>query len=153
MNISYEDERLETPDHHKSRDYWLNKLSGDIVKSHIPYDSIVSMGERTPKKEAIAFKIPLETGAKLLEICGDSDYRLHMMLTAVLNVLVNRYNGNKDIIIGTPVFKKGDYVELTNSILAIRNMLDPEMTFKDLVIAVKQTVMDGVEHQNYPFET
>ncbi|MCU0287976.1 MAG: AMP-binding protein, partial [Acidobacteria bacterium] len=82
-----------------------------------------------------------------------SDVRLFMILTAGLTVLIYKYIGSPDVILGTSIYKQELDVELINRILALRNYLNSNMTFKDLLLQVKQTHTEAVENQDYPFET
>jgi hypothetical protein len=44
---------------------------------------------------------------------------------------------------------EGDFV---NTVLILRNRLEPGITFKQLLLQVRQVLVEAVEHQNYPIE-
>ena len=85
----------------KERDYWLDKLSGNPVISNFFYDN--KMDGNKKNRETIDFKLQGDVFLKLMEFSKGSDHTLHMILTAALVLLVNKYTGNQDNIIGTPI--------------------------------------------------
>jgi amino acid adenylation domain-containing protein len=89
-----------------------------------------------------------------MRLSNKDDYALHMILTAVLMALLHKYSGSTDIILGAPIYKqdndtKGDFV---NTVLAIRSYIDGSATFKDILLQVKQAIIEADENQNYPIE-
>jgi len=136
---------------HREENYWLKKLSGDLVRSHFPYDRPKSQNIR--RMESIEFMFTHDIDLKLMKLMNNSDVRLHMILTAALVVLVNRYTGNHDVVIGTPVLKQEIEADFVNTVLALRSRIDNDhMIFKDLLLQVKQAMVEANENQNYPIE-
>jgi amino acid adenylation domain-containing protein len=76
-----------------------------------------------------------------------------MILTAGVALLISKYTGHTDIVLGTTIYKQKVEGEFINSILSLRNRLEAAMTFKELLLQVKQTIIESVENQNYPIET
>jgi amino acid adenylation domain-containing protein len=137
----------------KHRDYWLNKLSGNLVKSTFPYTSQKTVGNDDPERFTFRFTGPLYD--QLMKLSNHSDLRLHMILVAGLTLLVNKYSyeGNRDILLGSPIYKQEIQGEFINMVLPLRNQIQEQQTFKDFLLQVRQTVIQAVEHQNYPLET
>ena len=135
----------------KERDYWLNKLSGKLEKS-----SFQDTGKKPVLKEckieSKKFKLYGELFSNLMKISKNSDYRLHILLVAVIKLLLHKYSGNKDILIGIPTYKQHIKGELINTVLVLRSQVQPDMTFKDFLIQIAQTVFEANENQNYPIE-
>jgi amino acid adenylation domain-containing protein/FkbM family methyltransferase len=136
----------------KEKEYWLNKLSGEPVKSAFPYDR----KETAPVKHcpaSVSFEFIGEIFAKLIKLSNQSDIRLHIILTAVLVGLLDKYTANKDIIVGAPIKKQEIEGEFINTVLILRNQLQEDFTFKDMLLDVSQTMAEANEHVNYPLET
>ena len=93
-----------------------------------------------------------EVLTRLLELCKGSDVKVHMALTAVLAALLEKYTGNNNIILGAPIYKQDVKIEFINTMLALRIKVDENMTFKDLLLQVKQVLVAAVQNQNYPVE-
>jgi amino acid adenylation domain-containing protein/non-ribosomal peptide synthase protein (TIGR01720 family) len=134
----------------KERDYWLARLSGGPVKGSFVYD-----GKRAAGKRVFAFEefgLDRELFLKLMELGAGSDYTLHLILTAGLAVLLSRFTRSEDMVIGTPVYQPEREREFINTVLPLRVRLCGGMTFKELLLTVRQTVIEAVAHQNYPLE-
>ncbi len=134
----------------KERDYWLEKLSGQLVKTTFPYDSRKA-GEKD--MVSLTFKFIDPVYSNLLRISNKSDVRLHIILAAGWLMLLHRYTGADDIIVGIPTYRQEVEGQLINTALALRNRVTGEMTVKELLLQVGQTVLKANENQNYPIET
>jgi len=147
-----EKEALLANQYGKERTYWLNQLSGELVKSNFPYDFAESV-KNPGRIESVSFRFPDKVFAKLIELGRGRNHRLHVFLMAALTGLLEKYTGNKDIIVGMPIDRQDTEGNFINTVLAIRSRLEDSMNFKDLVLQVRDTVMAATENQNYPIET
>jgi len=134
----------------RDRDYWLDKLSGEWVKSTFPHDH--QKGDVLDSTKFLSFQFQDDSFSGLMRLSNESDYRLFMILTAQLVLLLYKYTGSKDIIVGAPILKQDIEGDFINTVLALRNTFEPGITFKELLLQVRQTLMEAVEHQNYPIE-
>jgi tyrocidine synthetase-3 len=134
----------------KEEQYWLNQLSGNLEKTSFPYDN--KKNKASSAAEPLKFEFTGKLFEKLMKLSSDSYPRLHMILTAGLVALLNKYTGINDIIIGTSIYKQDIQARFVNSVLALRNPLTPHMTFKELLLQVRTTIIAADENQNYPIE-
>jgi len=138
----------------KERQYWLNKLSGEIVKTSFPYDykkkDIISTDKRAI--DEVKFEVTRELYSKLMKLSKNADQTLYVILVAGLAALLTKYTGRQDTIVGSSIFKQNIKSELINKVLVLRNFIKDKMTFKDLLLEVKQTIIEAIENRNYPIE-
>jgi len=135
----------------KERDFWLTQLAGDLEKSSFPVDGPGEMAG--PADTAIfPFDIPGPVREKLLKMSKGSDVKLHILLVSVLAVLLARYSGKDEAIFATPIYKQPEDIDFINTLLILKIGVKPGSAFKDLLLQVKDTVMEAVAHQNYPVE-
>lgn len=134
----------------KERDYWMDNLSAVPGKTYFPYDC--KKKEETRQTGEIEFLLPQPLCSKLVQLSANSDARLHMLLAAGLAVLVNKYTGDRDITLGTPIYKPDKEGQFVNLVLPLRIKLEGRMTFKDLLQQTRQTVIKANENRNYPME-
>ncbi len=139
----------------KEREYWLNTLSGELVKSSFPFDDIADGKEKQEKNDApaVPFKIHGELFSKLMTVSNNSNSRLYMLLVTGMVVLLAGYSGHDDIIIGAPINKQEIEGEFINTVLALRSRIKEGMTFRELLMQVRQTVVEAADNQNFPIET
>ncbi|UCH94711.1 MAG: amino acid adenylation domain-containing protein, partial [Candidatus Aminicenantes bacterium] len=139
----------------KEREYWTKKFSGEIKKSNFPYDNnYLPTTTNKSKTGSINFRFTHQSFLKIMELSKGLDHRLYIILAAGLVVLLYKYTGNNDIIIGAPIFKQETGENFINTVLALRNRIDDRTTFKELLLnRVRPTIIEANENQNYPIET
>ncbi|UCH98412.1 MAG: amino acid adenylation domain-containing protein [Candidatus Aminicenantes bacterium] len=134
-------------------DYWLNNLAGELVKTSFPYTNDNPPGNvNQHQREILKFQLAGKLYLQLMKLSNNSDIRLHFILTAALVSLLNKYTGNQDIIVGTSIYKQEIDAEFINTVLILRNRLNNNMTFKELLLQVRAGITEVVENQNYPLE-
>ncbi len=139
----------------KEKAYWLEKLSGEPERTAFLYDYRFARtvpGETGGEKETQTAAFTGETFQLLMKLSNGSDARLHMILTTALAALLHKYTGSTDIIVGTPIYKQEAGDGFINTVLALRTAPEGNMTFKDLLLQVRKTIVEAVENQNYPIE-
>ena len=82
---------------------------------------------------------------------------LYHVLLAAYNVLLSKYTGQEDIVVGTVVAGRR-HVDLEKIIgmfvnmVPIRNNVNENQTFGEFLENVKQNAINAFENQDYPFE-
>ncbi|MCY8823359.1 non-ribosomal peptide synthetase [Bacillus atrophaeus] len=136
--------------------YWLSEMKGVLPELDLPTDY-----PRPEKKDYRGnherITLNAETTAGLKKIAIDLGSTLYMVLLSGVNILLSRYSGQEDIIVGSPIAGRNhrdveSMMGLFVNTLAIRTMVDSEMTFKQYLETVKQKVLNAFEHQEYQFE-
>ena len=130
----------------KERDYWLNRLSSGWGDSSVSSSrrQLKPSSTHRPRVDAIV------TGrlyAELMRLSGNSPFLLYAVLVACVKTCLYRYTNSTLITVGSPALK--DFEE-TNA-LPIVDSIDPRMDFKQLLVAVRGTLLDAYEKQRYPF--
>jgi amino acid adenylation domain-containing protein len=138
------------------RDYWINKLGGELPILELPSDfpryfSASSLGEK------ITFTIDEPLTQKLKILSGKAASSLYMVLIAAFKVLLYRYSQQEDIIIGTltagrSIHEWEKIVGYFVNILALRDTIKGKRTFQDFLGNVRKTILDAFDHQEYPFD-
>ncbi|MCP5105000.1 MAG: amino acid adenylation domain-containing protein [bacterium] len=139
----------------KEKQYWTQKLSDAPEKNSFHYDYKKNIHEPdvSTTVQYVRGHIDGKCFNRLIDLSRGSDPILHMVLAAAVTGLSAKYTGNKDIIIGTSIDKQDAAEGLVNTILPLRTQVDGNMTFKDLLLQIRQTVTEAIEHQNFPIET
>jgi amino acid adenylation domain-containing protein len=137
----------------KEREYWLDKLSGQLHKSTFPYTyNFRKSSLKEFSLDSVKFQVTGGMFSKLMRLSNNSDTRLYIVLLSGVILLINKYTGDEDIIVGTSICKQPGDVDLINTVLALRNKLKDNMTLKDLLMQVRQTYMEAADNQDYPYE-
>jgi amino acid adenylation domain-containing protein len=143
----------------KEKAYWLSKLSGELEKTRFLTDfrdgnekgKETRIGKFFMKKVTVPWTGELFT--KLMVLVSGDDKLLHITLAAGLTLLLYKYNGSSDVIIGTPIYRQDMEGDFINTVLLLRTHPNAVVTFKELLVQMKQTIQEANEHLNYPIET
>ncbi len=135
----------------KLESYWLKKLADELSESNIPLDYLRG-STTTEVKEILQVNFTNKISSRLIKLSKNVDSLLFIILMTALKISLNKYTGNPDIIVGTTITKKNSEFKSLNKILAIRSEVNPELTFKELLMQVKTTVTESYKHQKYPFK-
>ncbi len=141
----------------KSLGYWKEKLTGSVPVLNLPSDHKRSV-RPTFKGAYLTKNFSKETSSQLRALSKKSNVTLYVLLLTVYKVLLNRYSGQEDILVGTP-FTNRDQTSLEsligffNETLVLRSDLSEDPRFSDLLNQVRGNVLDAFSHQGIPFET
>ncbi|MCF6403560.1 amino acid adenylation domain-containing protein [Chitinophaga filiformis] len=138
------------------RSYWLAKLGGTLPVLELPADR-PRPAVQTYNGQQYLFEWSAEISNKWRSFLGEQQVTMFMGLLSLVKLLLFRYSGQQDIIVGTPVAGR-DHPDLEGQIgyylntLALRSNIDGESGFDALLSAVKQTALEAFDHQLYPFD-
>ncbi len=138
----------------KERNYWTDKLSGKVERSYFPYD-YPKTDAKERREEEVNLRISGDSFARLMKVCTGSDSKIHMILTAGVVALLSKYiyNNNDDFLVGTSIDKQPVDAEFINTILPLRVRTERTMNFRGLLLQVRGTVNEAIEHQDYSIES
>lgn len=147
---------LESEHAEQQKAYWMNRFHGPIPLLQLPTDF-----DRANKKsfEAIDFRlsIPETTAMVLKNMVQQTGTSYYMLLLSALYVLLHRFTGQRDIVIGSPVAGRNN-AGLENQLgcymntLPLRQQFDPGASFTTLLQQVKENVLEAFSNQDYPFD-
>ncbi|WP_051250928.1 non-ribosomal peptide synthetase [Paenibacillus harenae] len=153
----WQNEWLESEAFVKQEQFWLNQFAGgDVPLLELPAD-YARRAVKSFSGAVVAFEANTELAHRLEGLAQDSRATLYMVLLAAYKVLLSRYSGQTDIVVGAPIAGRshadtaGMLGMFVNS-LAMRSSLSAERTFREFLSDVKQNALDAFEHQDYPFE-
>lgn len=94
---------------------------------------------------------------RIKTLCQRENVTLFMVLMAAYQILLHRYTGESDIVVGTPIAGRPlpeleDLIGLFINTLAIRSQVSSEATVRDFLSQVKQVALGAYAHQDVPFE-
>lgn len=163
LTIQYKDyatwqqNQIKGDDFQNHKKYWLKQFSGEIPKLEL-YIAKKRPLVKTNNGGVIRNQLSIETSAGLLELAQNTGTTLYMNVLSVVYMLLYRYSYQKDIIVGSPLAGR-EYPELKDQIgfylntIALRQDLNHKDTYINLLENVKNVVLEGFEHQEYPFDT
>jgi len=135
--------------------YWRRHLSGVPDLLSLPLDRS-RPAVQTFRGDRFEFTLDKHLVQGLEGLVRDRNVTLFMVLLAAFKVLLQRYSGQNDIVVATPIANRNT-VELEGLIglffntLVLRTELSGDLSFNDVLKRVRDTALDAYAHQNLPF--
>ncbi len=136
--------------------YWKQELSGAPPSLELPTDrSRPPIESFRGAQQAIV--LPKELLESLRKLSRAEGATLYMTLLAAFAVLLSRYSGQQDVVVGTPIAGR-NRAEIEKLIgffvntLVMRTDLSDDPSFGELLDRVRETAMGAYAHQDLPFE-
>ncbi|MFN6487001.1 MULTISPECIES: non-ribosomal peptide synthetase [unclassified Nostoc] len=136
--------------------YWQKQLAAAPPLLELPTDktrpSIQSFRGRSEFLE-----LNQDLTQKLKRLSQESGTTLFMTLLAAFTLLLSRYSGQEDIVVGSAIANRNrretePLIGFFVNTLALRTNLQGNPTFLELLERVKQVTLDAYDHQDLPFE-
>jgi amino acid adenylation domain-containing protein/non-ribosomal peptide synthase protein (TIGR01720 family) len=130
----------------QERDYWKERLSGITAASSLPPDYDVARDHS--QKSIIKLQLPQSLIQAVEELTSGSPFLIYTTFLAAAKICLHRYSEGQTIIVGSPALKE---LGRANS-LAIVSEVTAEMTFRQLLMNLRETLLEAYEKQSYPFD-
>jgi|GEM_PF-306729 amino acid adenylation domain-containing protein len=136
--------------------YWKKQLHNAPTITELPTDykrpALQTYGGHT-----VTFRIDHPVTARLKDLCRRYDVTLFMSLQAAFAVLLHRYTGQDDIMMGTPVANRNheDIEPLIGffvNTLVLRTGLSGNPKFTELLAQTKRTTINAYGNEDIPFD-
>ena len=136
--------------------YWKERLTGAPAALDLPTDR-ARPAVASFRGGAVSVVLPRELSTKLMELGRREGATLYMVLLAAYLVLLKRYTGQDDIVVGSPIAGRSrqeleGLIGLFVNTLAMRTDLSGEPPFRALLKRVKEVALGAYAHQDLPFE-
>lgn len=142
-----------TLDSHLS--YWKRQLH-DLTLLDLPTD-YPRPAEQTFRGARTTRKLPTDLATKIQSVARAEGTTLFMMLLAAFKVLLSRYAGQEDIVVGADIANRNrheteDLIGFFANQLVLRSDLSGDPAFCDLLRQIRDTSLDAYAHQDVSFD-
>jgi amino acid adenylation domain-containing protein len=154
--VLWERENLQGPAIEKPLAYWKKQLGGALPVLELPIDHPRSVAPMS-RGAAQTVQLPRPLTNALKALGQQEGATLFMTLLASFQVLLHRWTGQEDIVVGSAVAGRRK-VELEKLIgffvntLVIRGDLSGNPSFRELLGRVRESALGALAHQDLPFE-
>lgn len=140
----------------KQKDYWIKRFSGELPQLNFPVD-FERPSVQSFEGDSINLFLDMKWKEKIETFAKKQNCTVYMVMLAVYNVLLHKYTGQKDIIVGSPVAGRchpdlEHVIGVFLNVLPMRNTLSGELSFQEFLSEVKQNTLEAFENQEYQFE-
>jgi amino acid adenylation domain-containing protein len=153
--------------------HWQRQwLQGEVLQKQLNYwqkqlaavPPLLELTTDKPRPSVQSFKgrseflqLDQDLTQKLKRLSQESGTTLFMTLLTVFTLLLSRYSGQEDIVVGSAIANRNrreiePLIGFFVNTLALRTNLQGNPTFLELLQRVKQVTLDAYDHQDLPFE-
>ncbi|MBV9108414.1 MAG: amino acid adenylation domain-containing protein, partial [Gemmatimonadetes bacterium] len=135
--------------------WWRDRLAGAPALLELPTDH-PRPAARSDRGATLGFELEGVT-AGVQALARAADATPFMVLLAAWQVLLARWSGQDDVLVGTPIAGRAtpDVEPLIGyfaNTLVLRGDLSGDPTFRELLARVREATLGAFEHQELPFE-
>ena len=146
-------------------------LQGDVLESQLGYWkerlkdlSVLNLPADRPRKPRQSFhgaRLTIELPDELTSAVKEMSHRFavtpFMILLAAFQVLLSRYTGQEDVVVGSPIAHRArtEFEPLIGffvNTLVLRSDLSGSPGFRELLMRVREVCLGAYAHQDLPFE-
>jgi amino acid adenylation domain-containing protein len=137
-------------------DYWKRQLAGNLPVLELPTDRS-RPAIQTFNGANVRFAYPKGLTDALEELSRNEGVTVFVTLLTAFNVLLSRYTGQEDILVGTPIANRNrpeieGLIGFFVNTLVMRTDLSGNPSFRTLLRRVHETALEANAHQDLPFE-
>ncbi len=135
----------------KEKVYWANKLPPEIFELDLFHNFKFACHDGE-ERAVVNRQFPAKLAAGLIKLSKDSDLSLYIVLLTGVKVLLQRYTDQGEILTYSPLYNKNITGRTLNQLVPLFDIISEEDSFKQTLLKVRETVLQGYQHQDYPVE-
>ncbi|MCI9039033.1 MAG: amino acid adenylation domain-containing protein [Clostridia bacterium] len=151
----WENEQMQSGVYEKSKNFWVNQF-----QDNLPVLTMPTTYSRPTKQsfEGNHYTFSLNTNMyqQIMQFAKENTVTPYMILLSAYYILLSKYSGQEDIIVGTPIIGRNKE-ELSSMLgmfvnsLPFRRTVDTKSSFLDFTTQLKDYCLACFEHQDFPF--
>ncbi len=136
-------------------EYWRHRLHGEISPLDLPLDHPRPRNQ-TYDGNAVNFEIDSMLASAARKFAASEGATLYVIFLSVFMMMLYRYTRQDDFLVGAPTVgrPKREFEGLVGYFVnpvVFRASFTGEMSFRQLVSGTRRTVVDALDHQDFPF--
>ena len=131
--------------------YWIDKLSGELPETNLLLD-YTRPANSLPKDKLFSFNLSRDLSQTIIKLARGSYFSTYWILLSALNVLLQKYTRNQDVIVGIPMYEDLDRHCAQSQVVPLRTLVKPQLSFKDYLWQVKDDIINAYNNQDCNFD-
>ncbi|MCC5601609.1 amino acid adenylation domain-containing protein [Nostoc sp. CHAB 5714] len=131
--------------------YYINKLSGELPETNLRLDYLrpILFSDRS---KLFCFDLSNDLSQAIIKLTKGSYFSTYWILVSALNILLQKYTRNNDILVGIPVYEEIATNDLNRKVIPLLTQVTPQLSFKNYLFQVKDAILDAFNNQNCNFD-
>ncbi|RYZ35944.1 MAG: amino acid adenylation domain-containing protein, partial [Myxococcaceae bacterium] len=140
----------------KQLGYWRDQLDDAAPYLDLPTDHPRPARQSFQGADQLV-SLPLALSEAVEAMAKQASATPYMLLLAAFKLLLHRYSGQEDVLIGSPIAGRRhaeaeDLIGYFANTIVIRTQVKETLSFRELLAQVRTTTLGAYEHQDLPFE-
>ncbi|WP_196141206.1 amino acid adenylation domain-containing protein, partial [Aliikangiella sp. G2MR2-5] len=136
--------------------YWQERLTALPDVHNLPLDRVRPL-QQNYQGGGLSYSLPQSLRDSLMQLSQAHDCTLFMTLQTAFSLLVSRYSGESDVVMGTPTAGRNhpqtqSLIGFFVNTLVLRTEVNPHQSFVDLLAQSRDSLQQAYAHQDLPFE-
>jgi amino acid adenylation domain-containing protein len=136
--------------------YWREQLAGAPELLELPTDH-PRPAVQTYRGVSVPVELSLELLERLQALGRSEEATLYMVLLGAFQVLLSKYSGSEDVVVGSPIAGRTRaeveaLIGLFVNTLVLRTDLSGDPSFREVLRRAREVTLKAYEHQEVPFE-
>jgi amino acid adenylation domain-containing protein len=136
--------------------YWKHHLGGALPVLELPRDNPRPVAQAS-RGARVSGDLPSSLSYALKDLSHRESVSLFMTLLAAFKLLLHRYTGEEDLLVGSPIAGRNraeteKLIGFFLNTLVLRSDLSGDPSFRELLARVRDVALDAFAHQDIPFE-
>ncbi|WP_016949098.1 SDR family NAD(P)-dependent oxidoreductase [Anabaena sp. PCC 7108] len=153
--VRWQRELLTSTPGEKLWEYWQKKLAGDLPILNLPTDR-PRPPIQTYNGASHRFTLSPKLTAQIKQLAQKEGATQSMVLLAAFKILLHRYTGQEDILVGVPTSgrTKSEFMPLVGYFVdpvVMRVNFSESPTFQEFLTQIRSCVSEALVHQDFPF--
>lgn len=152
--VAWQREMVAGPEGEAHLRAWERRLGGALPLLDLPTDA-PRPAVQTHNGASHRVRVSPELARALRSLSREQSTTLHATLLAAFHVLLHRYSGQDDIVVGTAASgRPGAFARVVGYFVnpvAVRVRFDSDQSFAAVLANVREAMLEALAHQQYPF--
>jgi amino acid adenylation domain-containing protein len=132
------------------RAWWVERLLAPATQASLPLDQ-PRPAVRGEPATAVEVTLRAQLHDKVLGLAKGSAFLHYTLFVAATQLVLHRYTGATRLVVGSPARVSSEAARVVNA-LSIVTEIDGAQSFRDFLLAVRQSLLEAYQRQRYPFE-
>ncbi|WP_395823741.1 amino acid adenylation domain-containing protein [Archangium minus] len=155
--VHWQEERASGEEAERHWAYWKEALGGELPTLELPVDRPYPPVQ-SPRGDILLFELSPELSRGIKELARANGATLYNTLLSAWQVLLHRYSGQEELLVGTPASCRGRRTGFAQTLgycvnpIVRRARLEGDPRFSEVIAQARDNAASAVPHQEYPFD-
>ncbi len=136
----------------EAHQYWLEALLARAAEPFVIRENPPVVPGGGVSRDALPLVLPAAAAEALERVTAGSPFLLFVALLTAVKIALYKYTRSEVVTVGCPPLRGGNGSVHAPRALPIVDRMDGNLSFRDTLLKIRQTVLQAYKHQDYPID-